>query len=197
MLPDQGQRGCKVTHPSTHLDKNQNTHLKNFFHWTIHYPNIFLLYCLAIPKYWWYIISKNGISSSSYNSVSHWSCACFYFYFIWFLLMINFQHPTVTEVVGWAGSLKGYCFLNGEPHAPSNYIYCLLTAAPHLIKGISWRKKLEIFGNFLRAVFVIFGEQIKNKKFPSHLHIFSDYFSRSTRQNLYFRCPLQIFIISF
>ena len=100
MLPDQGQRGCKVTHPSTHLDKNQNTHLKNFFHWTIHYPNIFLLYCLAIPKYWWYIISKNGISSSSYNSVSHWSCACFYFSFIWFLLMINFQHPTVTKVVG-------------------------------------------------------------------------------------------------
>ena len=83
----------------------------------------------------------NGICSSSYNSVSHWSCACFYFYFIWFLLMINFQHPTVTEVVGWAGSLKGYCFLNGEPHAPSNYIYCLLTAAPHLIKGISWKNR--------------------------------------------------------
>ena len=31
MLPDQGQRGCKVTHPSTHLDKNQNTYLNNFF----------------------------------------------------------------------------------------------------------------------------------------------------------------------
>ena len=77
----------------------------------------------AIPKYWWYIISKNGICSSSYNSVSHWSCACFYFYFIWFLLMINFQHPTVTKVVGWAGSLKGYCFLNGEPHGPANYMY--------------------------------------------------------------------------
>ena len=111
------------THLPTHLDKNQNTHLNNFFHWTIHYPNIFLLYCLAIPKYWWYIISKNGISSSSYNSVSHWSCACFYFYFIWFRLMMNFQHPTVTKVVGWAESLKGYCFLNGESHVPSNYMY--------------------------------------------------------------------------
>ena len=31
MLPDQGQRGCKVTHPSTHLDKNQNTHLNKLF----------------------------------------------------------------------------------------------------------------------------------------------------------------------
>ena len=73
-------------------------------------------------------------------------CTIFNFFFwviISFLLMINFQHPLVTKVVWWAGSLKGYCFLNGEPHALSNYIYCLLTAEP------TWSiEYLEILGIF-------------------------------------------------
>ena len=50
-----------------------------------------------------------------------------WFYHLCFGNNTSFQHPIVTKVVWWHGGLRGYCFLNGVPHAPSNYIYCQQT----------------------------------------------------------------------
>ena len=60
---------------------------------------------------------------------------------------MSFQHPIVTKVVWWHGGLRGYCFLNGVPHAPSNYIYCQQTE--DRIWWNNWTRYLEKIGIWL------------------------------------------------
>ena len=140
MLPNQGQRGGKWSY---------STNMYNILQWRHSFGNQEMW--LSRNTYFFvfsFLFSRKSVQMSSKNidirCSRGWLGVSFarvmarsivlierfrfqWFYHLCFGNNTSFQHPIVTKVVWWHGGLRGYCFLNGVPHAPSNYIYCQQT----------------------------------------------------------------------